>query len=55
MKIKMTLAAIILGAMPSLAMAACSGYGHSEQANISCAEGTVFDASLGQCIDQASS
>ena len=53
MKMKFGLAALVLAAMPSFAMAAC-GHGKDRQA-MSCAEGMSFDSATGTCQPVASS
>ena len=52
MKIKMTVAALLLTLTPGLAFAmGCSGGDHSsKQASMSCAEGTLFDADTNTCV-----
>lgn len=53
MKLKVTLAALILGLSPTLAAAMCSTKPH--QTASACAEGQVFDADSATCIDPVSS
>jgi hypothetical protein len=57
MKLKTTLIVLALVATPNLAAAMGCGFGHgkADTANISCAEGLSYDATLGQCVDKASS
>ena len=52
MKTKMTVAALILGLAPTLALAqeGCSGSGHSQQAAMSCAEGLMLDLETNTCV-----
>ncbi|UWR21312.1 hypothetical protein [Sulfitobacter sp. S190] len=47
MKLKITLAAVLLTALPSLAAAAGCSYG--KQA-MSCAEGSIYDSETGTCV-----
>lgn len=55
MKTKTLLATLALALAPSIGFAACSGYGHSETASISCAEGSVYDADTKACVPVANS
>jgi len=52
MKIKMTVAAIVLTLSPGLALAmGCNGASHAtQQAAISCAEGTLLDVETNTCV-----
>ena len=51
MKTKTILAALALTIAPSLALAmGCSGYNHTSQQAMSCADGTVWDATTQTCI-----
>ena len=43
-------AAVLLTALPTLGFAACSGYGHYNEASMSCAEGTIWDADARACV-----
>ena len=49
MKTKMLLAALVMVAAPSLAMAECS-WGKHETTAMSCAEGTTWDADAQSCV-----
>lgn len=56
MRIKTVLAALCLTALPGLAMAQGCAWGHSNQeASMSCAQGTTFDAQTGTCVPTVSS
>ncbi len=46
---KTLVATLVLAALPSFGFAMCSGYGHQE-ASISCAAGTVYDADTKTCV-----
>ena len=52
MKLKVTLAALILGFTPALASASC---GWKERSASACAEGQVYDADSATCIEPVSS
>lgn len=52
MKLKITLAALVLGLTPALASAMCSSRHDTASA---CAEGQVFDAETATCIEPVSS
>jgi len=54
MKIKVTLAALVLAATPGLAFAMCSDMRPAQTAS-SCAEGTVWDSQAGTCVPPVSS
>ena len=55
MKLKFGLAALVLAAMPSFALAAgCGSYGKDKQA-MSCAEGSTWDSATSTCKPVASS
>lgn len=54
MKIKTALIAAALTVLPTLAMAQCN-WGKSEQVTMSCAEGSVYDATTGTCVTSATS
>ena len=54
MKIKAGLIAVALTVLPTLAMAECA-WGHKQQATMTCAEGSVYDAEAGKCVVIASS
>ncbi|MBN2758897.1 MAG: hypothetical protein JXQ79_00230 [Rhodobacteraceae bacterium] len=53
MKLKMTLAALVLGFLPGMAAASC-GWNKEVTAN-ACAEGQVYDSESGSCITPATS
>ena len=55
MKLKFTLAAAILAFGPSFANAMGCERGHGDQQAMSCAEGLVWDADKGSCVEQATS
>lgn len=56
MRIKTLLAAAILTAAPAIASAmGCSYDLHGQEARMSCAEGTAWDADSGSCIPVVSS
>ena len=55
MKITMTLSALLLAALPSMSFAYNCNYGKAETATITCADGLVFDANSGKCVDQVNS
>lgn len=48
-KTKTLFVALALAAVPTLGFAQCSGYGHQE-ASMSCANGTVWDADTKTCV-----
>jgi len=52
MKIKMTVAALVLALTPGIASAmGCHGSAHSsQQAAMSCAEGTLLDVETNTCV-----
>ena len=52
---KTLLSALALTVLPSLAFAACSGFGHSTTAQMTCADGMVYDADTQSCVPVASS
>ncbi|CUX81305.1 MAG: hypothetical protein HLUCCA05_13090 [Roseibaca calidilacus] len=54
MKLKMTLAAFILGALPGMALAGGCGWHKDVTAN-ACAEGQVYDSDSGSCITPTTS
>jgi hypothetical protein len=54
MKVRLTLAALVLAATPGLAFAMCSGMKPSETA-MSCADGTVWDSQTRSCVAPVSS
>lgn len=54
MKVRLTLAALVLAATPGLAVAMCSGMKPAQTA-MSCADGTVWDSQTGTCITPVSS
>lgn len=54
MKLKTTLAALVLGFLPGMAAAAGCSW-HQEQTANACAEGQVFDTETESCITPATS
>lgn len=54
MKLKTVLAALVLAAAPSFAIAECN-WGHANQQAMSCAEGMVFDPETQTCVEQVTS
>ena len=56
MSIKTVLAAFILAATPAFAFAqGCSFGAHGQEARMSCADGTTWDAASGACVPTVSS
>ncbi|MEL6521678.1 MAG: hypothetical protein AAFQ66_11985 [Pseudomonadota bacterium] len=55
MKVTTTLAALTLAVLPTMSLAVGCNYGKAETANVSCAEGMVFDSQAGKCVEQVSS
>jgi hypothetical protein len=55
MKIKVLLAALALAAAPGLASAMCSWSAHGTEQAMTCAEGTVWDATSQTCVTAATS
>jgi len=56
MRIKTVLAAAILTMTPAFAMAEGCSFGfHGQEASMSCAEGTSWDATSGTCVPTVSS
>lgn len=53
MKVRLLLATLITAATPGLALAMCSGYGHEQQATMSCPEGQTYDAATQNCTPPA--
>jgi hypothetical protein len=53
MKLKTTLAALVLGFLPGIAAASCGW--HKEATANACAEGQVYDSESGSCITPATS
>lgn len=49
MKLKTLLATLALSLTPAVAMAMCSGYGHSDTAN-QCGSGQVWDLDAEKCV-----
>lgn len=47
---KTLLTALTLAALPGLAFAGCAGEAHTTTAQISCADGTVYDANTQTCV-----
>ena len=54
MKLKVTIAALALAALPSLSFAMCSWEKHETTAS-QCGEGQTFDAATGTCVTAATS
>lgn len=54
MKLKVTLAALVLGFAPALASAMCSSMKPAQTAS-ACAEGQIWDADSATCIEPVSS
>ncbi|MBT0957141.1 adenylosuccinate lyase [Alphaproteobacteria bacterium KMM 3653] len=54
MKTKTVLAALALTLAPTLALAMGCGSEHSQEASISCADGTTYDADAGKCVASTS-
>ena len=53
---KTLLSALALTVLPSLALAmGCSGYSHTTIAQMTCADGMVYDADAQNCVPVASS
>ncbi|MDJ1009517.1 MAG: adenylosuccinate lyase [Paracoccaceae bacterium] len=53
---KTLLTALALTVLPGLAFAmGCAGYDHTTTAQMSCADGTVYDADTRACVPVASS
>lgn len=50
---KLSLAVLMFAAIPTLSFAFCS-YGTHQEANISCAEGMVWDAESKSCVPSTS-
>lgn len=56
MKTMTTMAAtIVLAALPTLSLAMGCSYENHQQQAMSCAEGTVWDAQAGACVEQITS
>ena len=55
MPLKITLAAVVLAALPSLSMAEGCKWGHDSQEAMSCAEGKSWDEATGTCVDMTMS
>jgi hypothetical protein len=55
MKIKTTLAALVLGFLPGMAFAAGCSWHQGERTANACAEGEVYDADMEACITPATS
>lgn len=53
MKLKMTLAAVVLGFLPGMAAAACNW--HQDQTANACAEGQIYDTATESCITPTTS
>ncbi len=55
MKIRLALVSFVIVLAPSLALAqGCSHGKPAQEASISCADGTVFDAASGRCVSTTS-
>jgi len=52
---KTLLSALALTVLPGLAFAGCSGVSHSTTAQMSCADGMVYDSEAQACVPVASS
>ncbi|WP_227267806.1 adenylosuccinate lyase [Roseobacter weihaiensis] len=50
MTIKTLAAAVALTLLPAVAFAAGCNYGKQQEASMSCAEGSVYDAQSGICV-----
>jgi hypothetical protein len=50
MTIKTTFAALVLAFAPSIAFADCAGKDTMQDASISCAVGSTYDAATGKCV-----
>lgn len=46
MKVTMFLATVLVALLPGMALAACGGH---QEARMTCADGTVWDAEIGSC------
>lgn len=55
MRIKTIVAAALLAAAPTLALAEGCGWGHIEKQVSTCGEGQMFDEKTMTCVDQATS
>ena len=55
MRLKITLAALALAAMPSLALAEGCNWQQMKESATSCPDGTALDAKTGSCVKQVSS
>lgn len=54
MRLKTTLAALALAALPAVAVAECS-WQHMKESATTCPEGSVLDATTGACVKQTTS
>ncbi|MFD0981364.1 MULTISPECIES: hypothetical protein [Tropicimonas] len=54
MRLKTTLAALALAALPAVAVAECS-WDHSNKSATTCPEGSVLDSTTGSCVKQTTS
>ncbi len=52
---KTLLSALALTVLPGLAFAGCSGFSHTTTAQMSCADGMVYNADTQTCVPVASS
>jgi hypothetical protein len=50
MTLKTMIAAAVLALSPMAALASGCGWGKSEQASMTCADGTVYDAATASCV-----
>lgn len=57
MRLKVTIAALVLAAAPSLSFAAGCSWGHERPASTAstCADGQTYDPTTGTCVTQATS
>ena len=55
MKLKILVAAAVLAAAPSFALAMCNWGEHREQTASQCADGQVYDAATSTCVNQTTS
>ena len=55
MKLKVTLAALALAALPSLSFAMCSWDKQQADTAAQCGEGQVYDSASGTCVTSATS
>ena len=55
MRLKTTLAALALAALPAAALAEGCNWQHMKESATSCPEGSVLDAQTGSCVKQTTS